>query len=149
MKQKLIPFALLLMAIAFVYVRFTAFRPRLAELRVGNVTIKVDVADTIGKQRQGLSGREKLPVDQGMYFPMGKAAQHSFWMKDMNFPLDIIWIRQGRIVDISENIPYPVGDQQPVTARPQTPADAVLEVNADFTEKYGIKIGNKVEVLTR
>lgn len=146
MKAKLVPLVLVLMAAAFVYVRFTAFRPRLTELRVGNTVIKVDVADTVGKQRQGLSGRKLLAPDRGMYFPMGIASGHTFWMKDMKFPLDIIWIRAGRIVDISENVPYPVGDAQPISVRPKEPADAVLEVNADFTEKHGVKIGDNVAV---
>ena len=146
MKQKLVPLALLIMALAFVYLRFTAFRPRLHELRVGSTTIRVDIADTIGKQRQGLSGRTSLSKDQGMYFPMGVLAIHRFWMKDMHFPLDIIWIRDGKIVEISENVPYPVGNQLPVTVQPQAAADAVLEVNADFTENHRVKVGDTVQV---
>lgn len=147
MKQKLVPFLLVAFALAFVYVRFTAFRPRLHEMRVGSAIIKVDIADTIGKQRQGLSGREKLPIDQGMYFPMGEAALHSFWMQKMRFPLDIIWIRAGTIVDISENVPYPLKGQVPVTVQSKALADAVLEVNAGFVQRYGIKVMDAV-VLT-
>lgn len=147
MKSKLVLIALLGMVFALIYVRFTAFRSKLAELRVGNVMIKVDVADTIGKQRQGLSGRKALAPDRGMLFPMGTASGHTFWMKDMHFPLDIIWIRKGVIVDISENVPYPVGEAQPISVRPKEPADAVLEVNADFTERHGIKIGDAIDIL--
>lgn len=147
--KKLVPIALAAMALAFVYLRFTMFRPRLTEVRVGNVTMQVDIADTIGKQHKGLSGRESLPADQGMYFPMGQPAIYTFWMKDMQFPLDIIWIRDGHVVDITENVPYPVGGQQSVSVQPKEPADAVLEVNTDFTEKYGVKVGDTVELLTK
>lgn len=146
MKQRLTIIALGLMTVALIYARFSAFRPKLAQLRVGSTTIQMEIADTIGKQRQGLSGRHLLAQDRGMYFPMGIARGHTFWMKDMYFPLDIIWIREGRIVDISENVPYPVGGAQPVSVRPKEPADAVLEVNADFTEKHGIKVGDKVGI---
>lgn len=146
MKQKIIFGVLVLMALAFIYVRFAAYRQTPAQVRIGDVTIKVDVADTIGKQRQGLSGRKSLDADHGMYFPMGQSARYSFWMKDMNFPLDIIWIREGKIVDISENVPHPIGDHPPVSVQPKEPADAVLEVNADFTEKHGIKIGDETKI---
>lgn len=146
MKHRLTIIALGLMAVALIYARFSAFRPKLTILQVGGAKVEIEIADTIGKQRQGLSGRAALAPDRGMYFPMGMASGHTFWMKDMRFPLDIIWIRAGRIVDISENVPPPVGDTQPVSVRPKEPADAVLEVNADFTEKYGIKIGDPVEI---
>ena len=148
MKQHFTIIALGLMAIALVYLRFTASQPTRTQMRVGNTTIAVEIADTVGKQRQGLSGRDSIAADQGMYFPMGQLAIHSFWMKDMRFPLDIIWIRAGQIVDISENVPYPYGDHAPVVARPKEPADAVLEVNADFTEKHGVKVGNRIELLS-
>src|SRR3989338_2401814 len=84
MKQKIVLIALAVMALAFLYLRFIALRPRLQEIRVGSVTVSVDVADTIGKQRQGLSGRSLMPEDQGMYFPMGAPARYGFWMKDMH-----------------------------------------------------------------
>lgn len=145
-KAKLVPFFLVAFALAFVYLRFTTFRPKLTQLRVGAAIIEVDVADTLGKQRQGLSGRARLPEEQGMYFPMGQAARHGFWMRGMRFPLDIIWIRSSTIVDISENVPYPLEGQTPAVVQPKEPADAVLEVNADFTEKHEIKIGDKVEI---
>ena len=144
--KKLVPIALVLMALALVYVRFTAFRPRMSELIIGSVRVKVDVADTIGKQRQGLSGRFSMPADEGMYFPMGLPSIYSFWMNDMHFPLDIIWIRAGKVVDISENVPYPLPGNPPATAQPKEPADAVLEVNADFTEKHGVKIGDRIQL---
>lgn len=144
MKQKLVPFFLVAFALAFVYLRFTTFRPKLTTMRVGSTAIEVDVADTIGKQRQGLSDRPSMPKDQGMYFPMGTPALHGFWMKGMRFPLDIIWIRGGVIVDISENVPYPLEGQTPVSVQPKEPADAVLEVNADFTEKQQVKVGDLV-----
>ncbi len=143
--KKIIPFAILAMLIALVYVRFTAFRPRMTEFRIGTAAIKVDIADTIGKQRQGLSGRPSMPQDQGMYFPMGTPARYSFWMKDMHFPLDIIWIRMGKIVDINQNVPYPLEGETPVTVQPKELADSVLEVNAGFTEKQGVKIGDSIE----
>lgn len=146
MKQKIIPIALVLMVILFAYLRFFGNRPKQYTMRVGGANVALEIADTVGKQRQGLSGRASLPENQGMYFPMGEPSRYVFWMKDMQFPLDIIWIRDGRIVDISENVPYPVGDHVPVSVQSKEPASGVLEVNADFTEKHGTKIGDTVEI---
>ena len=145
-KQKLVPFFLIAFVLAFLYLRFTTFRPHLKTMRVGTTTIAVDIADTVGKQRQGLSWRPSMPEDQGMYFLLGTPATHGFWMKDMHFPLDIIWIRNGVIVDISENVPYPLEGQTPASVQPKEPADAVLEVNAGFTQRHGIKIGDEVSL---
>lgn len=144
MKAKLVPIAFIVMAVVFVYLRFTAFRPKRAELKVGEVVITVEVADTIGKRERGLARRKLMPPDEGMYFPLGLPARHTFWMKDMRFPLDFIWIREGRVVDITENVPYPVADHPPVSVRPREPVTAVLEVNTDFTEKHGVQIGDPV-----
>ena len=87
-----------------------------------------------------------MPAGEGMYFPMGLPSIYSFWMNDMHFPLDIIWIRAGKVVDISKNVPYPLPGNPPATAQPKEPADAVLEVNADFTEKHGVKIGDAIQL---
>lgn len=144
MKQKIALIALFIMALLFLYLRFLGNRPTQYTMRVGGTTVQLEIADTIGKQRQGLSGRASLPKNQGMYFPMGEPSRYVFWMKEMQFPLDIIWIRDGRIVDISENVPYPVGDHAPVSIQPKEPASGILEVNADFTETHGTKIGDTV-----
>lgn len=159
MKQKIVYFLVIVMALSFVYLRFnqmfqgrketsgqiTVSRDLAAKMLVGNVEIIVEIADTPQKQKQGLSGREPLLDKYGMLFPMRNAAQYSFWMKDMKFSLDIIWIKNGKIVDISENITAPIGNELPITVQPKEPADAILEMNSDFTEKYDVKIGDRAE----
>ena len=77
-----------------------------------------------------------------MLFVFPQPAQHSFWMKDMNFPLDFIWIRNSRVTQVSTHVP---ATQPPVTLAPDQPIDQVLEVNAGFIEKYGIKVGDAVQ----
>jgi len=76
-----------------------------------------------------------------MLFIFPKPGRPNFWMKDMNFPLDFIWISGGQVVQLSTNIP---ATQPPVTLTPDQPIDQVLEVNAGFIDKYGIKVGNEV-----
>lgn len=147
--KKIVPIALGVMVIALIYVRLTAFRPRLTEMTIGNTKIQVDVADTVGKQQRGLSGRPSLPQNQGMLFIFSNPSIYMMWMQGMQFPLDFIWIRDGRVVDITENVPYPVGDNPPVRIQPKEFVSAVLEVNAGFVQRKGIKIGDEVRMSDR
>ncbi|MEK7091081.1 MAG: DUF192 domain-containing protein [Patescibacteria group bacterium] len=111
------------------------------QLSVGSVTINIEIADTENKRQQGLSNHTNLSDQSGMLFIFPQPGRHSFWMKDMNFPLDFIWIRDGQVVQISTNIPT---TQPPVTLTPDQPVDQVLEVPAGFIDKYGIKVGDDV-----
>src|SRR5690242_15708811 len=61
-------------------------------IEIGGQQIYVKKADTPAKQQQGLSGTASLPLDQGMLFIFPKDGTYAFWMKDMNYSLDIIWI---------------------------------------------------------
>lgn len=146
MKKKFIFIVLIVMGATFLYLRLTAIRSKRVEAQIGTTIIKLEIADTVGRQQRGLSGRKVLRSDEGMYFPMGWPLRYSFWMKEMQFPLDIIWIHEGIIVDISENVPYPKVGEEPVKVSPKEPADAVLEVNADFTETHGLKIGDQLKI---
>lgn len=109
----------------------------------------VDVADTIPKQAQGLSGREKLKDDQGMLFIFNPPRKEWFWMYDMKFSIDVIWIRNGVVAGVSPNLPMPLPGQAsstlPSYASPGV-IDQVLEINAGLASKYGIQAGDTVEV---
>ena len=124
--------------------RFLGNRPKYTLLRVGESVVKVEVADTLGKQVQGLSGRASLGADDGMFFVMPTSDRHTFIMRDMKFPLDIIWIDGGTIVDITRDVPPPQNNEPPKTVNPSVPADRVLEVNAGWTRLHTINIGDTV-----
>jgi uncharacterized protein len=110
-------------------------------------TFYLDLADTVAKRSQGLSGRTGLRDDQGMFFIFPYYAKQSFWMHDMNFPIDIVWIAGDEIVDISHNVPAPLpgqSDAELTLYTPSVPVNRVLEINAGLAEKYGFKIGDKI-----
>lgn len=111
---------------------------------IGENKIYVDLAKTTSEVSKGLSGRPTLAEDHGMLFIFSKASRYRFWMPDMNFPLDIIWINEGRIVDISKNASNVFDIKNPVYYRPSSPAQYVLEVNANFCDKNNIKIGDVI-----
>lgn len=124
---------------------FDERRPILAEVTVRGATFTVEVADTPAKKELGLGKRDGLPAGRGMYFPFASARTWVFWMKDMRFPIDIVWIRQGRIVDIHKDVPPPASDALE-TYSPVEPADAVLELNAGAAEAAGLQAGDTVQV---
>mgnify|MGYP001579355948 CR=1 FL=1 len=116
------------------------------EARIGERTFKVEVADTLVSRAQGLSGREELKEDEGMLFLFGVPARQGFWMKDMKFSIDIIWIRGEKIVGFSENLP-PQGDTPLAlldTYGPPEAADKALEINAGLVSRYGFKVGDGI-----
>ena len=117
------------------------------ELKVGEKIIKVEIADTDLKLKRGLSGREKIEDDEGMLFVVPENSIPSFWMKDMKFPIDIIWIDDLKVVGILENLPVPSETESELPRyQPKYPIDYVLEVKAGFAKDNNIKIGDEVEL---
>tara|TARA_Y100000310_G_scaffold312831_1_gene360528 strand:- start:2586 stop:3041 length:456 start_codon:yes stop_codon:yes gene_type:complete len=115
-----------------------------AIIKIKEIQIAVEIADTPQKHKQGLSGRESLPKNEGLLFIFNKSDTHGFWMKDMNFPIDIIWINENwMIVDITENIS---AETFPEIFEPRELSRYVLEVNANFVRENNISIGDKVSV---
>lgn len=111
---------------------------------IGDVGIDVSVADTEAMREQGLSGLSKIGPKEGLLMIFDKADYFAIWMKDMNFPIDIIWIDNNlTIVDITEAISP---DTYPSIFEPQAPARMALEVNARFAATYRIKVGDKVQM---
>lgn len=110
-------------------------------LTFGSTTISVDIADTEAKQVQGLSGRTGLAENSGMLFVFETSAQWGIWMKDMNFPLDIIWLdKEFKIISVKENA---TPDSSPEVFKPSRPALYVLEVPAYYISSHNIKIGER------
>lgn len=110
---------------------------------VKNICVRAEVVDSDPKRTQGLMFRENLAANQGMLFIFEAEARYAFWMKNMKFPLDIIWISQDkRIVDIKTEVPPCRESCETIT--PQAKAKYVLEVNSDFTDKNQLKIGDRV-----
>lgn len=118
-----------------------------SKILVNNTPLFVEIADSQEKISKGLSGRKFLGKDEGMLFIFAKDKFPAFWMKDMNFPIDIIWINNGKIVGIEENVqPEPDKEEKFLKLyHPPEPVDMVLEVNAFFSKENGIKVGDSVQ----
>lgn len=116
---------------------------------IGNNVFAAEVASTPRARAQGLSGRTALPEKNGMLFRFEKASNYGFWMKGMVIPIDIIWISNGKVVDIEENVPVPklgTPERSLPIYRPDLPAEFVLELGAGSVLSRGIRIGNSVQI---
>ena len=116
------------------------------KIRVSGITIVVELADTFPRQMKGLMFRENLPDNMGMLFIFDNDDFHSVWMMNMMISLDVIWLdSETKVVDIARNI-------QPCQGycsehKPSEKSRYFLEINSGFADKYGIKIGDQVQII--
>ena len=109
----------------------------------------MELALTVEQQTHGLSGREMLMPGTGMLFVYQQESELSFWMQEMRFPLDIVWIGDDcTVVDLTLGAPTPEPGQtleQLPRFSPSGPAQYVLEINAGEVAVQGIETGDLVE----
>ena len=114
-----------------------------AEIMINDSVFNVDLALFSDKKTKGLSGIDSIEENNGMLFVYFNNDIRYFWTKDMNFPIDILWIKGNKIINISENVPV-YTDEQITRMNSVYPVDRVLELKAGTVSKYNIKINDKV-----
>lgn len=143
-------YLLIIIAILFVVLKIidVFYWPK-AEVKIGGITIRVLVADRPTRANKGWSGATDMGDYQGMLFKFSGRGQHVMVMREMNFPLDIIWLDGGSIVDMAPRLPPEKGVPEANLTRygARLPSTAVLELPAGFIASQGLKIGDKVEFL--
>lgn len=144
-------------AIFFIFLARACFGQEVREVCLKDVCVRAEIADIPDKREKGLMFRQELAEDQGMFFIFKEEARHGFWMKNVNFPLDIIWIdKDKRIVDIKPNLkpcqethgPFDDGHREKSCESyfPLEKAFYGLEVKAGFADKHKIKIGDTMSI---
>ena len=160
-KKNIIAFAVVIIffAAVFCFVKFeTPTQPppyqgggaesgggQIKSVNIAGQSVKVDLALTQAEQEQGLSGRKNLLPNTGMLFVFDVPGKYLFWMKDMNFAIDMIWLTKDMKVDYIAKNAAPAS--YPATFGPGTQdglASYVLEVPAGFSDKNNLKIGDSV-----
>lgn len=112
---------------------------------IGTERITVEVVTQPEGLRRGLGGRSEMATGTGMLFVMGARGIHPFWMKDMHFPIDILWIADGRVVFLAERVQPPSETHGiPRTVIPPVSATHILEVPAGDAARYGIRVGSGI-----
>lgn len=120
-----------------------------AKVKIGNHEIAVDLAVTNAEKERGLGGRRAMAENTGMLFVYDHKEQYEFWMRNMHFALDVIWIDGEMVADITLAVPPPKAGERPAVMKPRVAVDKVLELNAGTVGRLGIAIGDSVEFLAR
>lgn len=115
-----------------------------ATVKINNQSFKTTVAKSQKEREIGLSETKSISDNQGMIFLFDKPDYYSFWMKNMKFPIDIIYINSDTIVSIVNDAPLIKDRENPAIYSSTKPADKVLEIKAGLSEKYKFKEGDKV-----
>lgn len=114
---------------------------------IGGHTFNVQIAKTETEQAQGLSSISSIKNTEGMLFLFNPPSQPTFWMKNMRFPIDILWIRNNKVIAINENLPIPTvgkGTRQLPLYVPPTDIDAALEIRSGMAQSYNLHTGDSV-----
>lgn len=138
--------ALVLIGLSVAKIIIHELRPRQI-ITIGGSTFRADVVDTPRLREKGLSGRSGLDDDEAMLFVFDSDDKWSFWMKEMKFPIDIIWLNNEGVVNYVEYDVKPDAIPHKVYAPPE-PARYVIELAAGRAGELGIKPGTEVRFET-
>lgn len=112
-------------------------------IKIAGQEIRAELALTEVEQNKGLGGRSELLENSGMLFIFTKPGKYNFWMKDMKFAIDMIWIGEDmKVVFIKKNAKP---ETYPTTFGSETNAKYVLEVASGFSDKNNLRVGDRVE----
>lgn len=112
-------------------------------LIINGHNLQIELAETALEKYQGLSGRTTLCANCGMLFRFEPTQKTAFVMRDMKFALDMIGIREGRVVAIDNNCQPETGPDFTIYQNKE-PVDYVLELNAGSVEKFNIRLDDQV-----
>jgi hypothetical protein len=115
--------------------------PTKTSITLKDIALVVETAETPKQWEHGLSDRTSLEDMEGMLFIFPQYHIPVFWMKDMHFAVDMIWLSDGQVVDITPNAPIETSDKLP-TYSPKSPVNMVLETRALWAEENGIALGD-------
>lgn len=133
-----------LMAVVVVFFFYQKLSSPVANIKTHEFQLLIARSET--DRQIGLSKYNNLAADKAMVFIFEKPDYYRFWMKDMKFPIDLIFIKDNKITTIYENLPIPKSskDSLPIYS-PSQPIDKTLEINAGLVKKLNFKVGDIVE----
>lgn len=150
MKKILIAYgALVLVVVILAFAKFKGFNffPNFGNktATISGYSYNLLIANDDKSRQIGLSDRKSLDKNTGMLFIFPKKGLYSFWMKNTQIPLDMIWINDNKIVYIEKNAPPQAGKNSNLPIyTPTQEANYVLEVNGGESDKYKFKKGDTV-----
>lgn len=121
-------------------------------VKLDDIVLEVQIADTEPRRVRGLMFQDKLPYDEGMLFVFDNVGAHSIWMLNMQFSLDVIWFDEnGNVVHIVENLPPCKTALETMACTGTSPgndAKYILEVTSGFVKKHKINDESSLEIIS-
>jgi len=149
-KKIRIHYVILILAVGAVAIALLFLRFRHADgaynrvLIIGSNSVSVSIADTEATRDQGLSDTASLPANAGKLFVFQTPGTPGFWMKDMNYGLDFVWIGSDmKIVAVTPNV---ADNTYPEIYYPPQSVQYVLEVNAGFSTRHHLTVGEQTRL---
>jgi hypothetical protein len=112
-------------------------------LRINQNQYEVEVVSSLISQARGLSGRESIAGNEGMLFVFTESKVQTFWMQGMRFPIDIVWINNGKVIGMTTDVPYVPQTKQYSSP---SPANMVLELKAGTVIRDQIMVGDEIKI---
>lgn len=138
-----LPLIILIAAVAIVEYHRPQRGPDM--LRIGRAVVHIELATTTAARSLGLGDRDSLASDSGMLFVFPDTGSHAFWMKDMRFSIDIVWLDDSaRVIFIRRAV---APDTYPATFDAQSPSRYVVELPAGYARAHAIELGNEARFL--
>lgn len=119
--------------------------PITAKFTLGEESIELEVAKTPEQQEMGLMYRTILPPNRGMLFSFSPPRRVAFWMKNTLIPLDMVFLKEGKIMAILKDVPPCTTPTCPVY-NPQVMTDSVIELSAGRAQSLNLQIGDKINI---
>lgn len=134
--------------VAMIVLQFTKYHWGEATIGLKDTSLRVLVAKNAYQQEKGLGGRDGFAPHDGMLFLFDFASRYGFVMRDMKFPIDIVWFNAGVVVDIAPNVLAEPGVPEERLRRylPRAEANLVLELPAGWAAAHGLQIGDRLEL---
>jgi uncharacterized protein len=117
-----------------------------AKISIKGLVLSAEIPTTTELMGKGLAVKNELKENESMLFVFEEPSRHSFWMNDMKFPIDIIWLdSNGKVVHTEQNLePCPLILICPTYA-PSTDSQYVLETVAGFAQRHNISLETKID----
>ncbi len=143
MNRKILTISFLIITLTWIFFQVFYFEKETV-VSFSNISFNVEIAESEKEKEKGLSGREFLNEKEGLLFSYNSEDYHGVWMKEMLFPIDVIWIDKDLIVvDIKENV-YP--ETYPEIFYSEKPSMYILEINSGLVKKHEIEVSDKVKL---
>jgi uncharacterized protein len=117
-----------------------------AKVTVKDLELNADVPTTSELMSKGLAVKNELKENEAMLFIFEESAKHSFWMKDMKFPIDILWLDSAsKVVHIERNLQPCASVFICTSCSPSVDSQYVLETVAGFAQRHDVKLGSDID----